>query len=261
MTASPANNHRGAGARGAISVVPEIPMPANTRRAAGSVLRVVLADDPPVVRIGVRNLLMQHGQFLVISEAQNAAETIEQTLALQPDVLLMDLNMPGASGLDTLRALANAAPKVCLLLLTGSITKEQETEAMRSGARGIVLKSDISGHITEAILATASGGYWFEGRVHEQLPQEANSQTGAQASAGEGETSPDANRFQLTRRELEVVGLIVKGYPNREIAKEFSLSEETVKRHLSNIFDKLGMSTRLELAIFAIAHKLVKTED
>lgn len=217
-------------------------------------IRVIVADDHPVVRIGVRNVLAAHGNFAVIGESESGEETIRLALELRPDVLLLDVLMPGSAGFDGIRRILAASPETRVVLLTGSIQAEQLADAFNAGARGIVLKSALTEQIASALSAVMDGFFWAEGRRIEHLAgvlNELRSQVRQEST----------ERFNLTRRELEVVGLIVKGYSNRDIAKHFNLSEETVKRHLSNTFEKLNLSTRLELAIFAIANKLVPPDD
>jgi DNA-binding NarL/FixJ family response regulator len=212
--------------------------------------RIVLADDHPVVRIGVRNMLTAEEGFDVVGEADDGDEAITQTLELQPDILLLDVAMPRLPGLEAMRAIMKGSPSVKILLLTSTITTQQIIEALHIGARGIVLKDALAGALKTAIRTVCAGDYWIGGKrvvnlmsaLHELMQQA---------------TPPPQKTYGLTPRELEVVGCIVEGCSNRDIAKQFSLSEETVKRHLSNIFDKTGVSTRLELALFAIAHHLV----
>ena len=216
-------------------------------------IRIVLADDHPVVRIGVRNMLAEIEGFEVAGEASDGDEAITQTLDLQPDILLLDVMMPRLPGLEAMRAIMNGSPTVKILLLTSTISTQQIIEALQIGARGIVLKDALTGALQTAIRTVMGGDYWIGGKrvvnlvsaLHELMQQAA---------------VPPRKTYGLTPRELEVVGAIVEGCSNRDIAKQFSLSEETVKRHLSNIFDKTGVSTRLELALFAIAHHLVNPQ-
>jgi DNA-binding NarL/FixJ family response regulator len=216
-------------------------------------VRIVLADDHPVVRIGVRNMLSQVEGFEVVGEASDGDEAITLTLDLDPDILLLDVQMPRLPGLEAMRAIMKGSPTVKILLLTSTITTQQIIEALQIGARGIVLKDALAGHLQTAIRTVTGGDYWIGGKrvsnlvtaLHELMQKAA---------------VPPRKTYGLTPRELEVVGTIVEGCSNRDIAKQFSLSEETVKRHLSNIFDKTGVSTRLELALFAIAHQLIAPE-
>ncbi|MGP8259960.1 MAG: response regulator transcription factor [Acidobacteriaceae bacterium] len=214
-------------------------------------IRIVVADDHPVVRFGVRNMLMNEPGFEVVGEAEDGDDAITQTLELEPDILLLDLLMPRLPGLEAMRAIMTKSPRVKIVLLTGTITPQQIIEALQIGARGIVLKDSVAGDLAQALRAVLGGDYWIGGERVANLVK-ALQQLMAQAAA-----APDRKTYGLTPRELEVVACIVEGCSNRDISKQFSISEETVKRHLSNVFDKTGVSTRLELALFTIAHKLV----
>jgi DNA-binding NarL/FixJ family response regulator len=220
------------------------------RRGGASVIRIVLADDHPVVRIGVRNMLAGEEQVEVVGEAGDGDEAITQTLELLPDILLLDLAMPRLPGLEAMRSIMSGSPSVKIILLTSQISTQQIIEALQIGARGIVLKDALADHLNEAIFSVASGDYWIGGKRVVNL-------VGALHDLMQKAATPERKTYGLTPREMEVVGCIVEGCSNRDIARQFTLSEETVKRHLSNIFDKTGVSTRLELAMFAIAHHLV----
>lgn len=214
-------------------------------------LRVIVADDHPVVRIGVRNMLATDSRIEVVGEATDGDEAISQVGQLEPDILLLDLEMPRMPGLEALRTLMEESLRVKILLLTSTITTQQIIEALQIGARGIVLKNVLADHLRSAIFTVHAGDYWIGGKRVVNL-------VGALQELVQKAAAPPKKTFGLTPRELEVVGCIVEGFSNRDIAKQFGLSEETVKRHLSNIFDKTGVSTRLELALFAISHHLVE---
>ncbi len=210
-----------------------------------------MADDHPVVRFGVKNMLMHETGFDVVGEAEDGDDAITQTLELEPDILLLDLQMPRLPGLEAMRAIMGRSPRVKIILLTSTVSTQQIIEALQIGARGIVLKDAVAGDLSTAIRAVSTGDYWIGGQrvvnlvkaLHDLMQQAAE--------------TPERKTYGLTPRELEVVGCIVEGCSNKDVAKQFTISEETVKRHLSNIFDKTGVSTRLELALFAISHKLV----
>jgi DNA-binding NarL/FixJ family response regulator len=214
-------------------------------------IRIVVADDHPVVRFGVKNMLMSDVGYDVVGEAEDGDDAITQTLELEPDILLLDLLMPRLPGLEAMRAIMSRSPRVKIILLTSTITTQQVIEALQIGARGILLKDSVAGDLATAIRAVFTGDYWIGGQrvvnlvkaLHELMQQAAE--------------MPERKTYGLTPREMEVVGCIVEGCSNKDIARQFTISEETVKRHLSNIFDKTGVSTRLELALFAISHKLV----
>jgi DNA-binding NarL/FixJ family response regulator len=227
--------------------------PSRPAKSATPAIRILLADDHPVVRIGLRNMLQADRSFEVVGECGDGDEAITQTLELLPDILLLDLYMPRLPGLEAMRAIMSGSPTVKIVLLTSTISTQQIIEALQIGARGIVLKDALADHLTSAIRAVISGDYWIGGKRVVNL-------VGALHELMQKAAVPDRKTFGLTPREMEVVGCIVEGCSNRDIAKQFTLSEETVKRHLSNIFDKTGVSTRLELAMFAIAHHLVNPE-
>ena len=220
-------------------------------KTTSSAIRLMVADDHPVVRFGVRNMLMQHPGFDVVSEAGDGDEAITQAIEHEPDILLLDLAMPRLPGLEAMRAIMSKSPRVKIILLTSTISTQQIIEALQIGARGIVLKESVAGDLAESIRAVYSGDYWIGGERVVNLLQALHGLMQQAAAV------PEKRTYGLTPRELEVVQSIVEGCSNKDIAKQFSISEETVKRHLSNTFDKTGVSTRLELALFAISHKLV----
>jgi DNA-binding NarL/FixJ family response regulator len=215
-------------------------------------IRIVVADDHPVVRFGVRNMLQNEPGVEVVGEAEDGDDAITQTLELEPDILLLDVAMPRLPGLEAMRAIMTKSPRVKIVLLTSTISVQQVIEALQIGARGIVLKDAVAGDLTHALRAVLSGDYWIGGE------RVANLLKALQELQAKAAAVPERKTYGLTPRELEVVTCIVEGCSNRDIAKQFAISEETVKRHLSNVFDKTGVSTRLELALFAIAHKLVE---
>src|ERR1700727_3508004 len=218
-------------------------------------IRIVVADDHPVVRFGVKNMLMNEPGFEVVAEAEDGDVAIRQTLELEPDILLLDLVMPRLPGLEAMRAIMSRSPRVKIILLTATISTQQIIEALQIGARGIILKDAVAGDLTHALRAILSGDYWIGGERVVNLLRALRELMEKAAAV------PERKTYGLTPRELEVVTCIVEGCSNKDIAKQFTISEETVKRHLSNIFDKTGVSTRLELALFAIAHKLVTLDS
>lgn len=218
-------------------------------------IRIVVADDHPVVRFGVKNMLMSEPGFEVVGEAEDGDIAITQTLELEPDILLLDLAMPRLPGLEAMRAIMSRSPRVKIILLTGTISTQQIIEALQIGARGIILKDSVAGDLSQALRAVLSGDYWIGGERVVNLLRALRELMEKAAAI------PERKTYGLTPRELEVTTCIVEGCSNKDIARQFTISEETVKRHLSNVFDKTGVSTRLELALFAIAHKLVALDS
>jgi DNA-binding NarL/FixJ family response regulator len=215
--------------------------------------RILIADDHPIFRDGLRKLLETEPDFKVIGEASDGQEAVQLAQELKPDVLLLDLAMPRQPGLDALRELASAAAPVRTILLTVAIEKAQLVEALQLGARGVVLKETSTELLLKSIRSVVAGQYWVGREAVTDLVRVLRELIPA---AGE-ETRKKA--FGLTPRELEIVSAIVLGFTNRDIARKYNISEDTVKHHLTNIFDKVGVSNRLELALFAIEHRLVGT--
>jgi DNA-binding NarL/FixJ family response regulator len=212
-------------------------------------VRIVIADDHPIFRDGLRRLLESEG-LKVIGEASDGAEAVNLARQLKPDILLLDLAMPRHPGLEALREMSTSSTSARVILLTAAAEKNQIVEALQLGARGVVLKDSATQLLLKAIQTVMSGEYWVGRESVSNLVQYLRN---LMQSSGE-----DARRkkFGLTPRELEIVSAVVAGYSNREIAEYFKISEDTVKHHLSNIFDKLGVSTRLELALFAVNQSL-----
>ncbi len=201
-------------------------------------------------------MLQANGQMKVIAEAKDGVEALNMVRTLRPDILLLDLAMPNMPGMDALRELTSESSSTSTrtIVLTGLIDKRQILEALQLGARGVVLKDAVVDHLSACIRAVMQGQYWLEGRPVQNLVQVLRD-LAAQTAA------PPRKTFGLTPRELEVVSLITEGSTNKHIAHTFGISEETVKRHLTNIFNKLGVGNRLELALFALNHNLLPSEE
>jgi len=216
------------------------------------VARVLIADDDPIVRQAVRSILGVSGGFQVVGEAEDGKMAGELVTETNPDILLLDLLMPNLPGLQALRAITTAGAEVRTVLLCSAISAKQILEALQLGARGVVLKKRVA-ELLEALDAVMKGQYWIESRSVSNVVQIVE-----QLGAANLQPAQPQSRFGLTARETEIVSFITQGYMNRDIAKSLSITEETVKRHLTNIFNKVGMSNRLELALFAIEHGLVR---
>ena len=198
-------------------------------------------------------MLQADNRIKVVAEAKDGMEALHMVRTLRPDILLLDLAMPKKPGMDALRELTTDSTSTRTILLTGSIDKRQILEALQLGARGVLLKDAVIDHLSACIHAVMQGQYWLEGRPVHNLVQVLHDLTAQTAL-------PQRKTFGLTPRELEVVGLITEGSTNKYIAQAFGISEETVKRHLTNIFNKLGVGNRLELALFALNHNLLPPE-
>lgn len=213
-------------------------------------VRILIADDHPIFRDGLRRLLESEGEFRVIGEACDGAEAVQLAKQLLPEVLLLDLAMPRRTGIEALRELVSNVSPVRVILLTAAAEKEQIVQALQLGARGVVLKDSATQILLKSIHAVMNGQYWVGRESVTNLMQY------LRTLMAPAVTYPQSNKYRLTPRELEIVSAVVAGYANKEIAQHFKISEDTVKHHLSNIFDKIGVSTRLELALFAVNQSL-----
>jgi two-component system, NarL family, nitrate/nitrite response regulator NarL len=212
--------------------------------------RVLIADDHAIFRQGLRLLLEAEPDMSVVGEARNGAEAIALTRELTPDLLLLDVAMPGQSGLEVARQLREAGTTTRVILLTAALSRAEVPRALKLGVRGVVAKESPIDLLLKAIRAVHSGEFWVGREVIGDLV-DALVRPAAEPSRA-GEKSP----FGLTRRERELVNLVAVGCSNKDIARKCFLREDTVKHHMSSIFDKTGVSTRLELALFALHNGL-----
>jgi two-component system, NarL family, nitrate/nitrite response regulator NarL len=196
-------------------------------------INILIADDHAIFRDGLRRLLQSEKDFRVVAEAANGQEALALTRALKPDVLLLDLMMPKLPGLEVLRELSQDEWAAPTILLTAAIQTFEVVCALQLGARGVVLKESPPELLLRSIRSVSDGGYWVGSNILAQFGQLKNRSS------------------ILTAREAEITSAIRGGNSNKEIAAKLSISEETVKRHLSNIYAKLGVSSRLELAMIS----------
>jgi DNA-binding NarL/FixJ family response regulator len=209
-------------------------------------VRILLADDHPIFRDGLKRLLEAEVGLKVVAEASNGAEAVKLVKLHKPDLLLLDLSMPQQTGIEAIRELGSLGASVRIILLTAAVEKSQIVEALQLGARGVVLKDSATQILIQAVRVVMAGEYWVGREQVTNLVQYLRTLMQTQAQEAR------QRKFGLTPRELEIVSAVVAGFANKEIAEHFKISEDTVKHHLSNIFDKLGVSTRLELALFAV---------
>lgn len=216
----------------------------------GRLIRIVLADDHPIFRDDLRRLLEAEHGFEVVGEAKDGLEALDLVAKLQPDILLLDFSMPTTDGLEVLKRLPPGCD-VRTIVLTAGLDDCGVVAALQFGARGVLLKGAATPLLYKCIRCVMHGEYWV-GRGHVGDVVEALRGLSVRAPTETRQSRP----FGLTPRELEIVAGIVAGESNREIAQRLSIREHTVKQHLSRIFDKTGVFSRLELAMFALNHGL-----
>jgi|WetSurMetagenome_2_1015567.scaffolds.fasta_scaffold233570_2 two-component system, NarL family, nitrate/nitrite response regulator NarL len=213
-------------------------------------VRILLAGHNGLFREGLRTLLEEQPGFSVVGEALGGKDILRLTGTIETDILILETEILDSSNIDVLRAVQASGQKPKIILLVADIKNEQAAEAFNLGARGIILKESATTSLFNCISAAMEGQYWVPGKGKSDSPV---LQKNPRPSSGI--KTPPA-KFGLTKREMQILVLAVAGKTNREIAKRISISEQTVKHHLTNIFDKVGVYNRLELALFAIHHGL-----
>jgi len=212
-------------------------------------IRIVIADDHSIVREGLRLIFDTDPDLEVVGAAADGDEALKCVRKLKPDILLLDVDMPRMTGLEALRNLAEHDFDVKVVFITASIETKQIVEALRLGARGVIRKETPARKLIECIRAVSDGQYWLGQAAFPDLVRGLQSLPPATA---------EESKFGLTARELKVIEAVLEGDTNKALAERLSISEQTVKNHLTNIFNKLGVSNRLELALFAAKHHLLR---
>lgn len=209
--------------------------------------RIVLVDDHEVVRLGLKSLLEHHDAFEVIGEASSAKEALELVARLHPDIVLMDIRLPGTSGIEACEEITNQHPNSKVVMLTSYAEDEMLFSAIRAGASGYILKQIGGDDLIRAIEAVGRGEALLDPAVTQRVFQE------VRRAVKEEEASAFAN---LSQQERHVLMLVSEGKTNREIAKTLFLGEGTVRNYVSSILSKLGVSNRAEAAAYAVEHNL-----
>jgi len=222
-------------------------LPVNVRMP----IRLLIADDHPIFRSGLTTLLSENPDFSIVGAAHDGDQALDMVRDFQPDLLLLDLAMPRVPGLVALRDLRELKVATRIVLLTAAIDAPDIVTALQLGAQAVITKQSATDVLIECIHAVMRGQYWVGRSAVADLAAALKEVSVAYAT-------PTRVHFGLTPREREIVAVIVDGCSNTEIATRFGISEKTVKHHLTNIFDKLGVSNRLELALFALHHNLVE---
>ena len=209
--------------------------------------RVVIVDDHTLFREGLKTILATEDDIEVVADLDSAEDIVELVWQTRPDLLLLDIRMPHGSGLDAIPAVLKISPTTHVLVLTASDEKEEHVRAFRLGAKGVILKDSARQTLMQAIRTVYRGEMWMDPRMSSALVDELSHMGG----------DPDVSvRHEngLTERELEIVRLVASGYKNKEVGSSLSISERTVKTHLTNIFQKLGVRDRVGLVMYALKH-------
>jgi DNA-binding NarL/FixJ family response regulator len=210
-------------------------------------IRVVIADDHGVVRKGIRDLLADEGDIAVVGEARTGQEAVDMALALRPDVVVMDINMPELSGVEATRQIQAAAPQVHVLALTAYADDPYIYGLLDAGATGYILKTAEGRDIVRAVRSTAAGQSAIDPAIAPRLIARL--------------TQPSAHGDTLTERELNVLRLAARGLTNKQIGAELAISDRTVQNHLANIYAKLAVASRTEAVTAALQRGLIQLND
>jgi DNA-binding NarL/FixJ family response regulator len=219
-------------------------------------IRIVVADDHPIFRDGLCKLLALEDDFEVVAQASDGRQVLEVLQQTQPDILLLDLKMPGLDGLGALQKLQAARNKTRVIVLTASDDKNEFVQAMKLGTSGIVLKQTATELLIKSIRKVHAGEIWLDSHTTAAVIRQFVAADEPPVPVAPPPPSRERERSPLSQREREIVALVAQGFKNKEMAEKMFISEQTVKNHLHNIFDKLGVSDRLELALYAIHNNL-----
>lgn len=213
-------------------------------------IRVLIIDDHALFRSGIKSVLQRQADFVVVDEAGDGLEGVKRAKQSDPDVILLDLHMPGISGLEAISLLADEVPQAQVVMLTVSEDTDDLLDALRAGARGYLLKNIDTEFLLDSIRRAAHGESVMSPHMAARLAD------AMRAPAGAGTASSAAGAGKLSPREREVIALLAQSASNKEIARELNLSESTVKIHVQSILRKLDLSSRVHAAVYAVEHGL-----
>lgn len=210
-------------------------------------LRILLVDDHEIVRLGIKSLLERYPQFEVVGEAANAQEALEKTLYFQPDVVVMDVRLPGKNGIEATREILKHRPETKIIVLTSYAEDDILFDAIAAGAAGYVLKQIGSDDLVRALMTVGRGESLLDPAVTQKVFQQVRSHA---------RQAEDEYFASLTEQELTILGFVTEGLTNKEIARRVFLSEKTVRNYVSSILSKLNVASRAEAAVYAVRHHI-----
>ncbi|SMB22303.1 DNA-binding response regulator in two-component regulatory system with NarX (or NarQ) [Sterolibacterium denitrificans] len=217
-------------------------------------VRILLIDDHTLFRSGIKALLQRQPGFEVVGEAGDALEGVKRAKILRPDVVLLDIHMPGIAGREAVSLVIDEAPDARVLMLTVSEDVDDLMQALRAGAHGYLLKNIETDFLVNAIRSAVDGESVMSPQMTSKLMKSVSEPQAAPSPAG-------ADKERLSPREREILGFLTRGASNKEIARSLDLAESTVKIHVQNILKKLNLLSRVQAAVYAIEHGLVERDD
>lgn len=209
--------------------------------------RILIVDDHEVVRLGLRTLLGGHEDIVVVDEAENADEAVRKAKQHNPEVIIMDIRMPGKNGIEACREILEYNPKIQVIMLTSYAEDEMLFDAISAGAVGYVLKQGGGDDLVRAIRRVGDGDALLDPAITQKVLARVRQATRQEQAAA---------FVDLTEQELRVLGLVSEGRTNKEIARALFLGEGTVRNYVSSILSKLGLTNRAEAAAYAVRHNL-----
>jgi len=215
-----------------------------------SPIRVLIVDDHTLFRSGIKLLLQRQKGFEVVGEAGDGLEGVKRAKQLKPDVVLLDLHMPGTSGLEAIPLLREEVPQVEVIMLTVSEDAEDLLEALRAGARGYLLKNIETDFLLDSIRRAVNGESVMSSQMAGKLAD-------LMRDGSKGVAAIESGIEKLTPREREIIAMLARGISNKEIARGLDLAESTVKIHVQGILRKLNLASRVQAAVYAVEHGLV----
>ena len=217
-------------------------------------IRVLLVDDHAMVRRGMRDFLGLHDDIEIVGEAADGAEAVDRALELGPDIVVMDLMMPGLDGIEATSRIKAARPEIEIVALTSFIEEARVVAAIEAGASGFLLKDAEADELAAAIRAAAAGEVHLDPAVASIVAR--RMRDGGRASGGGNGGGNGGGIAALTARERDVLARVARGLPNRRIAEDLGITERTARTHVSNILAKLGLASRTQAALLAVQHGL-----
>ncbi|MCE5180659.1 MAG: response regulator transcription factor [Betaproteobacteria bacterium] len=219
-------------------------------------IRVLIVDDHTLFRSGIKALLLRHKNFEVVGEAGDGLEGLKRAKSLQPNVVLLDLHMPGITGREAVQLIVEEVPETRVVMLTVSEDAEDLVDCLRAGASGYLLKNIETDYLIDAIQRVANGESIMSPQMTGKLVREFRTQPKGGAAPQPGE-----EHEKLSPREKEIITHLARGASNKEVARALGVAESTVKIHVQSILKKLNLTSRVQAAVYAVEHGLVPKEE